>query len=146
MASSSNLTHNITVTSHDQHIEHHNLTLPLTLEEIAELLPHPNLAEQFKEMQERLLVLKDSNRYLREKLQAKKDILWSVVLILDEEPSHRYGKEPWSRSCRLKILGSTPRIGTRWMKKAQTWKGTKPIRNRYLIGTNPQPRQAGYRP
>lgn len=70
-------------------IEHENRTLPLTPEELAEYLPHPSLADQFKEMQERLLVLEASNRELEEMLHAKKVTMRSTIMILDEEPSHR---------------------------------------------------------
>ena len=48
----------------DPHIEHHNRTLPLTPEELAKYMPHPSLAEHFKEMQKRLLALAVSNKEL----------------------------------------------------------------------------------
>ena len=37
----------------DPHIEHHNRTLPLTREELAKYMPHPSLAEHFKELDPR---------------------------------------------------------------------------------------------
>ena len=88
MASSSNPLDNVA----DQEIEHHNRTLPLTTEEMKELLTQPSLAEQFNEMQERLLELEASNQELRGKLQTKK--LRSAVVIPNDERSHQSGKEP----------------------------------------------------
>jgi len=69
MASSSTPT---TVPNQETEIEHHNRTLPLTLEEIAELLQEPSLEEQFRQMQERLSVLEANNRELKRRLQAKR--------------------------------------------------------------------------
>ena len=92
----------ITVPNQETEIEHHNRTLPLTLEEIAELLPEPSLEEQFRQMQERLSVLEANNRELKRRLQTKKVTLRSAVVIPDEEPSHRSGKEPVGQDPQVK--------------------------------------------
>lgn len=98
MANSSIPNHDGASIDNDVGIEHHNRTLPLMVEEIAELLPQPNLAEQFKEMQERLQALKTSNIELRGRLQAKRVTMRSAVVIPGEEPSRGLEKSPWSRS------------------------------------------------
>ena len=64
MTSSSNSTGNATITGPDPQIEHHNRTLPLTPEELAENLPQPRLAEQFEKMQEHLLVMEANKKEL----------------------------------------------------------------------------------
>ena len=102
MTSSSILTGNNATDGFNPQIEHHNRTFPLTPEELAEYLPRPSLAEQFKEMQERLLALEASNRELEEMLCAKNDTMWSVVMIPDEEPSHRPSKEPVEQEPQIK--------------------------------------------
>ena len=82
------------VSNQETEIEHHNRTLPLTLEEIVELLPERSLEEQFRQMQEHLSVLEASNKEFKRRLQTRKVTLRSAVVIPDEEPSHRLGKEP----------------------------------------------------
>lgn len=65
MASSSTPTEDASnTTGIDPQIEHHSRTLPITPEELDESLPHPSLAEQFKEMKERLLDLKNRSLLL----------------------------------------------------------------------------------
>lgn len=73
MVSSSTPTRDINNTAGiDPQIEDHNRTLPLTLEDLAEYMPRPKLAGQFKEMQEHLLGLEASNNELEEKIRAKR--------------------------------------------------------------------------
>ena len=100
MASSSNPPDN--VGDRDQEIEHYNRTLPLTAEEIEELVSQPSPADQFKEVQEHLLELEASNQKVRGKLQTKKVTLRSAVVIPDDERSHRSGKEPMEQEQRAK--------------------------------------------
>lgn len=102
MATSSYPTYNVTDAGLNEEIERHNRTLPLTSEEIVELLRQPSLAEQFKEMQERIQALEANNKELRGRLQAKKVTLWSTVVIPNEEPSHLSGKEPMEQEPRIK--------------------------------------------
>ena len=92
MASSSIPTENYTTNGSDPQIMHHNQTLPFSPEELAECLPQPCLAEQVKEMQERLLVLETRNKELEGRLRAKKVRLRRAVVISEEEPSHRSGE------------------------------------------------------
>ena len=65
-------------------------------------MSRPNLAEQFKKMQEHHLDLESSNKDLEENLNAKRVTLWSAVVIQNEEPSHRTGKEPVDQEPRIK--------------------------------------------
>jgi len=90
------------VSNQEMEIEHHNRTLPLTSEEIAELIPEPSLEEQFRQMQERLSVLEANNRDLKRRLQTKRVTLRSAIVIPDEEPSHRSGKEPIGQGPQVK--------------------------------------------
>ena len=88
MANSSIPDHNTTDDNLDAEIEHHNNTLPLIAEEMAEVHQQPSLAEQFKEMGERIRALETSNTELRRRIQAKRITMRSTVVIPDEEPSH----------------------------------------------------------
>ena len=73
MASSSTSTEDANnTTGKYPRIEHDNRTLPITPEELAKYLSRLSMAEQFKEMQARLLALEASNNDLKEKLRAKK--------------------------------------------------------------------------
>ena len=75
-------------------IEHHNRTLPLTTDEMAEMLPQSSLHEIFREMQERLTLLENKNKVLEEQLKTKRVAIRSEIVTPEDDRSHhRAGKE-----------------------------------------------------
>ena len=64
---------------HDQ-IEHHNMALPVTAEEIAKILQQSSLPELFRHMQEHLLQLKKKNKELEEQIKVKHVTVCSTIV------------------------------------------------------------------
>ena len=77
-----------------EQIEHQTRTLPLTTDEMADMLPLSTLREIFREMQERLTLLEKKNKALEEQLKTKRVTVRSEIVTPEDDRSHhRTGKE-----------------------------------------------------